>query len=71
MCWWGAACNLIPSQMQASYAVPGFRPLWRRRVLRFTILRLVSTRPLTLTRAALAAALTTTRLRRDELLVQR
>jgi hypothetical protein len=71
LCWWGAACNLIPSQMQASYRVPGFRELWRRRVLQFTIMRLVSDRPLLLTRAAVASALTTTTLRRDDLLVQR
>ena len=26
LCWWGAACNLIPSRMQRRYAIRGFRP---------------------------------------------
>jgi uncharacterized membrane protein len=71
LCWWGAACNLIPSSMQKTYRVAGFHVLWRRHVLQFTITRLVSQRPVLLGRAAVAAALTTTRLPRDELLVQR
>ncbi len=70
LCWWGAACNLIPSRMQSRYDVPGFDRAWRRHVLQFTILRLTSNRPVPVSRAAVAAALRTTRLRRDELLVQ-
>ncbi len=71
LCWWGAACNLIPSPMQPSYPLPGFHRLWRRRALQFTITRLVSGRPVLLTGSAVAAALTSTILRRDELLQQR
>ena len=70
LCWWGAACNLIPSQMQSRYRVAGFRPLWRRRVDQFTITRMVARRPVMLTPAAVAAALVTTHPPRDELLVQ-
>jgi 4-amino-4-deoxy-L-arabinose transferase-like glycosyltransferase len=71
LCWWGAACNLIPSQMQRTYNVPGFHVLWRRRALQFTIMRLVSDRPVTVTPRAVAAALRTTKLPHDELLIQR
>jgi mannosyltransferase len=71
LCWWGAACNLIPSQMQATYAIPGFRPVWRRRVEQFTILRLVATRPRPVSRRDVAAALRTTSLARDDLILQR
>jgi hypothetical protein len=70
LCWWGAACNLIPSQMQTRYRVAGFRPLWRRQVDQFTILRLVASHPVALTPAAVSAALRTTQLRHDELVVQ-
>ena len=31
LCWWGAACNLIPSQMQTTYDIPGFHTVWRRK----------------------------------------
>jgi len=71
LCWWGAACNLIPSRMQASYHVPGFHPLWLRRVRQFTIMRLVSDRPRHVTPASVSRALHTTSLPRDELLSQR
>ena len=71
LCWWGAACNLIPSQMQASYAIPGFHVAWRRQVEQFTILHLVASRPRTVSAASVSRALQTTTLRRDDLLVQR
>ena len=71
LCWWGAACNLIPSQMQRSYDVPGFHFAWLRRARQFTIMQLVSDHPVLLTRVAVSAALTTTSLRRDVLLIQR
>jgi 4-amino-4-deoxy-L-arabinose transferase-like glycosyltransferase len=71
-CWWGSACNLWPSRMQAAYAIPGFRPAWRRRVYQFTILHMVAARGrATLTSASVSPALRTTRLRNDELLIQR
>jgi uncharacterized membrane protein len=71
LCWWGAACNLIPSAMQTSYPLPGFRPVWRRRVLQFMILQEISRRPELVSRAAVSRALYATRLDRDVLLYQR
>ena len=71
LCWWGSSCNLIPSPVQASYPIAGFRPLARLRIHHFTIVRYVAVRPVLLTRAAVSAALETTMLRHDELLIQR
>jgi 4-amino-4-deoxy-L-arabinose transferase-like glycosyltransferase len=71
LCWWGSACNLSGSPMQGSYPLPGFRELWLRHAHQFTIMRLVSAKPLALTHAQVAHALTATTLRRDELLIQR
>jgi mannosyltransferase len=71
LCWWGAACNLIPSQMQARYDVAGFHAVSRRHVLQFTILRLVADHPVRVTPATVSRALTTTSLRRDDLILQR
>jgi mannosyltransferase len=70
-CWWGAACNLWPSRMQASYAIPGFREVSRTHALQFTILRLVSSRPVHVTAATVSRALTATHFANDELLIQR
>ena len=70
-CWWGSACNLWPSRMQAAYRIAGFRQVSRRNALQFTILRLRSTTPAPLTPAAVARALKTTDFRNDELLIQR
>lgn len=70
LCWWGAACNLIPSQMQPSYDIPGFREVWLKRVRQFTIMRLLSSRPQHVTPRVVARALYTTTLPRDELLSQ-
>jgi mannosyltransferase len=69
-CWWGAACNLIPSQMQSSYPIAGLHPAGLRRVHQFTILRLVADHPVTLTRQIVAPALRTTTLRHDVLIDQ-
>ena len=71
LCWWGAACNLIGSEMQRTYDIPGFHEVWRRHVLQWTIVRLVADRPTRLTPAIVSRALHTTSLRRDELLIQR
>ncbi len=72
LCWWGAACNLIPSQMQTSYAVPGFHEVWLRRVRRFTIMHMVAFQAgAELTPGEVARALYTTTLPRDDLLIQR
>jgi hypothetical protein len=71
LCWWGAACNLSPTRMQSSYDIPGFHEVWRRQAYQFTVMRLVARTPVVLTAREVARALTTTNLRRDELLVQR
>jgi 4-amino-4-deoxy-L-arabinose transferase-like glycosyltransferase len=71
LCWWGAACNLISSQMQAVYRLPGFHELWLRHSHQFTIMRLVADRPQTVTPAEVASALHSTRLVHDDLIVQR
>jgi 4-amino-4-deoxy-L-arabinose transferase-like glycosyltransferase len=71
LCWWGAACNLMPSQMQASYRIPGFHELWLHHAHRFTVMRLVSSNPVSLTSEAVSRALWTTHLVHDELLLQR
>jgi mannosyltransferase len=70
-CWWGSACNLWPSRIQATYAIPGFREAWRRQIYQFTILRLVADRPRRLTPAIVSRALTATMLQSDGLLYQR
>jgi 4-amino-4-deoxy-L-arabinose transferase-like glycosyltransferase len=71
LCWWGAACNLLPSQMQRSYPIRGFREQWVRRVHQFTVMRLVATRPVALTQRDVARVLRTTTWHNDELLIQR
>jgi len=70
-CWWGSACNLWPSRIQVTYAIPGFREAWRRQIYQFTILRLVADRPRLLTPAIVSRALTATMLHSDGLLYQR
>ena len=70
LCWWGAECNLISSARQRSYPIPGMHTAWVRHVRQFAITRLVAPRPVTLTRAVVARALTATSLRHDELTVQ-
>jgi mannosyltransferase len=70
-CWWGSACNLWPSHMQASYPLPGLHPVSERHALQFTILRLVAPHPVRLTPGEVSRALSTTRLVNDELLLQR
>jgi 4-amino-4-deoxy-L-arabinose transferase-like glycosyltransferase len=70
-CWWGSACNLRPSRMQRSYPVPGFHEVWRRRVYRFTVVRLVADHPVHISPAEVGRALTTTALKGDALLLQR
>jgi mannosyltransferase len=70
-CWWGAACNLSPSQMQGSHPIRGFQVQWRRRALQFTILQMDASRSVHLTPREISRMLTSTSLRRDDLLVQR
>jgi len=71
-CWWGSACNLWPSRMQRAYSFHGLRTVWRRRVYQFTVLHMVATHnPVFLSPETVSRALRTTRLRNDELLIQR
>lgn len=69
-CWWGSACNLQPSRMQ-SYPIPGFRRVWRRRVLQFTVLHMVAIHGPVLVRATeLEKLLRTTTIHQDGLMYQ-
>jgi hypothetical protein len=70
-CWWGAACNLIPSNLQPSYALPGFHVVSKQRILQFTLLRMRSARPVRLTRKMVSDALSFTELRHDGFILQR
>jgi mannosyltransferase len=71
LCWWGSACNLAPSQMQSSYKIPGFRPVWVHRVDQFTIMRLRAQGPVAVTPQMVSNALSNTNLIYDDLLLQR
>jgi mannosyltransferase len=70
-CWWGSACNLWPSRMQASYRIRGFRAVSRTRVLQFTILRMVARRDQTISAGSVAGALRGTTLHEDDVLIER
>jgi len=69
-CWWGAACNLIPSKAPASVPVPGFSVVGEQHIAQFTLLRLKAAKPVYLTRQMVSRALTTTTLRNDGLILQ-
>jgi mannosyltransferase len=71
LCWWGSACNLVPTQLQSAYKLPGFRPVWIRHFDQFTILRLRAQRPVVVSPQMVSAALTNTNLIYDDLLLQR
>ncbi len=71
LCWWGAACNLTPSRIQAKYSISGFHVAWIKHIYQFTIVHMVATRPVTLTPQKVSSALTQTRLKYDDLLLQR
>lgn len=70
LCWWGAECNLIASPMQPRYPIPGLRTVRVRQVGQFTIRRLVAARPVTVSAAVVARALTATSLAQDEPMIQ-
>ncbi len=55
-CWWGSACNLVPSRLDRDYRIPGFRVVARRRVRQFRVLELRAARPTTVQRSALPTA---------------
>lgn len=70
-CWWGSACNLEPSQMQAGYQIPGFRPVWRRHIYQFTVLHMVAVRgPVWVSAGQIAQILANTTMHRSELMLQ-
>jgi hypothetical protein len=71
LCWWGSACNLIPSQLQSSYKIPGFRPVWIRHFDQFTILRMRALHPVVVSPQMISSALSNTNLIYDDLLIQR
>ncbi len=54
-CWWGSACNLVPSRLDRDYSIPGFRIVGRRRVKQFRVLELRASRPTTVQRSSLPA----------------
>ena len=56
-CWWGSECNLEPSRLDRDYAIPGFHVVRRLRVEDFRVLELRATKPTTVVRAGLPAAL--------------
>jgi mannosyltransferase len=68
-CWWGAACNLIPSRPQAAYRIAGFRFVWRRQVRQFTVEHFAARHPVR--PSTIAHALTGTVLGNDDFLYQR
>jgi mannosyltransferase len=70
-CWWGSACNLWPSRMQAGYPVAGFHVISLRHEHQFSILRMAAPHPVRLTQSQISRILTSTRLGNDELLLQR
>jgi hypothetical protein len=70
-CWWGAACNLIPSPTPTAFPIKGFTisgPV--EHIHQFSLLRLRAAKPTFLTPHMVARALTTTPYAWDELLVQ-
>jgi hypothetical protein len=60
LCWWGAGCNLYPSRLQASYAIPGFHAVSTTRVKQFMILKLVSDHPRRVYQGQIKSAMTAT-----------
>jgi mannosyltransferase len=71
-CWWGSACNLWPSLMQARYDIAGFTASGRTRRGQFTILRMTAGGGRRFVSATeVARSLATTNFRNDELLIQR
>ncbi len=71
LCWWGSACNLVPSQLQSSYRLAGFKPVWIRHFDQFTILHMRAQHPVVVSPQMVSAALTNTNLIYDDLLLQR
>jgi hypothetical protein len=71
LCWWGAACNLYPSELRRSYSIPGFREVSIVHVKQFSIMRLVAASPELVNRHQLVRALGVTKLNQSGILIQR
>jgi 4-amino-4-deoxy-L-arabinose transferase-like glycosyltransferase len=69
-CWWGSACNLVPSKLSRSYRIRGFHVASRAHFEQFHILKLVSEQPKTVTRKSIARAVHHPQLLHDSLLLQ-
>ncbi len=69
-CWWGSACNLSPSTLQARYTIPGFHQVASLHAKQFSIRVLVADHGQTLTRAQLQRALHRVGVSRDGYLIQ-
>jgi hypothetical protein len=61
-CWWGAACNLVPSALDTSIHLRGFHAAGELHLRQFSVVRLVSDRTVRLTPAAVRRAVRKTRL---------
>lgn len=71
-CWWGAACNLVGSDLQERYALAGFTIAGPpRKIGQFEVLRMVSNTPQVVSPSELEHALTETQLDHDAYLIQR
>ena len=57
LCWWGAACNLMPSAGQSTFPLAGFHVAGTQTVKQFTIVRLIASRPRSINRGRLARML--------------
>jgi hypothetical protein len=69
-CWWGSACNLVPSVLSRTYLIPGFHAAARGHFEQFHLLKLVSGQPRTVTRNSIARAVHHPQLLHDALLLQ-
>jgi mannosyltransferase len=69
-CWWGSACNLVPSELQTNYRISGFRPSGTLHVKQFSIRVLAARRRQTVTRSELLAALHRSSFKHDGYLIQ-
>ena len=70
LCWWGAACNLEKTRLLSHYRIGAFQPTWRRTVEQFTVLRLASHRPESVTWTQIDQALSSPRIRYYVALIQ-
>jgi uncharacterized membrane protein len=55
-CWWGSACNLVPSHLRRTYRIPGFHIVRRIHVEQFDVQVLRADKPLTVMASSLPTA---------------